>query len=422
MMVDPHKTPDANAIVLRHGPNALRNALDNGWANGGDRHHDGPDGGHQTNTEAAPSLAEGKTRGFPFTTYSSTKSGPASKPWLLKGLLARGETSGWVGPPGSLKSSILASIAVAAASGEDWCGKRNKGKCAAIYFALERADLVKRRLRAYAEQRGDDLPIAVVDSIVNLMDEKVVDEIVATIDNIQREFGLKVGLVIIDTLPKGIAAGGGDEDKARDQGKVYANIQRVKDRRNPNAPHVALICHPGKDASRGPRGSNASTGDFDVQIEISGTDTRFAIITKANDGPEGHLASFRPSIHNFGIDEDGDRIEVCLAEPVTDAAVPTGGKAKTWAKSLVLLHRLLVRTLDDHGKELRPYADGPPVCAVDVEFVRAEFYKEHPAVGDTQEQKQGARRKAFNRAVRDAQGNSLINIREIDGIQWVWFT
>jgi hypothetical protein len=410
MTVDPHKTPDANAIVLRHGTNALRTALDNGWANGGDPHHDGLGGGQQ------------QEKGFAFTTYKSTRSGPASKPWLLKGLLARGETSGWVGPPGSLKSSILASVAITVASGEDWCGKRNKEKCAVIIFALERSDLTRRRLRAYAEERGGDLPIAVVGLIVNLMDEKVVDEIIATIQNVEREFGLKVGLIIVDTLPKGIAAGGGDEDKARDQGKVYANIQRVKDRRKPQAPHFALICHPGKDLSRGPRGSNASTGDFDVQIEISGTDIRTATVTKANDGPEGFLASFKPKVHDFGIDEDGDRIEVCLAEPVTDAAVPTGGKAKTWAKSLVLLRRLLVRTIDDQGKELRPYADVPPVCAVDAEIVRAEFYKEHPAVGDTQEQKQGARRKAFNRAIKDAQGNSLINIREIDGIQWVWFT
>jgi hypothetical protein len=82
--------------------------------------------------------------------------------------------------------------------------------------------------------------------------------------------------------------------KARDQGRVFANIQRIKDRRGVHAPHVALVCHPGKDPTRGPRGSNASTGDFDVQIEIADTDIRTATVTKANDGPEGYLASFKP--------------------------------------------------------------------------------------------------------------------------------
>ncbi len=270
----------------------------------------------------SPRPSKPSVKGFPFVTYKTARSAPASasKQWILKGLLARGETSGWVGAPGSLKSSIVTAMAQACAAGDDWCGKRNKGACAVIYFALERADLVKQKLRAYGEKNDADLPIAVVALTINLMDERVVDEIVATIDAVEQEFGIKVGLLIVDTLPKGIAAGGGDEDKARDQGKVYANIQRIKDRCSPHAPHVALVCHPGKDVSRGPRGSNASTGDFDVQIEIAGADIRTATITKNNDGPEGFIASFKPVIHDFGKDEDGDPIEVCLAEPIEGAS------------------------------------------------------------------------------------------------------
>jgi 6,7-dimethyl-8-ribityllumazine synthase len=242
----------------------------------------------------------------------------------LKFLLAFNERSGWVGPPGSLKSAILTSLTHAVASGQDWCGKRNKGKCAVIYFALERADLVKRRLRAYADEDGlVDLPIVVVGQTINFMDGNVANEIIATIDEVEKRFGIKVGLLIVDTLAKAIAAGGGDENTAKDQGKVYANLDRVKEQRSV---HVAIACHPGKDGSKGPRGSSASTGDFGVQIEISGTDTRTATITKNNEGPLGHLASFRPKIHEFGKDEDGDSIDVCLAEEV--GGVPPTGKTK----------------------------------------------------------------------------------------------
>jgi AAA domain len=227
-------------------------------------------------------------------------------------------------------------------TGEEWAHiARNKGACAVIYFALERAHLVKRKLRAYAERNRADLPIAVVALTINLMDEKVVDEIDATIDAVEQEFGKNVGLLIVDTLPKGIAAGGGDEDKARDQGKVYANIQRIKDRRGPHAPHVALLCHPGKDVSRGPRGSNASTGDFDVQIEIAGTDIRTVTITKNSDGPDGFLGSFKPVVHDFGKDEDGDPIEVCLAEPIEGASAPASPEPKLSANQttmFTLLH------------------------------------------------------------------------------------
>jgi AAA domain len=316
---------------------------------------------HKMGVDPGIGYRPGARKGFPFVTYKTARAATVSKSWVLKGLIARGETSGWVGPPGSLKSSIVTAMVKACAAGEDWCGKRNKGSCAVIYFALERADLVKQKLRAYAATNIGDLPIAVVALTINLMDEKVVDEIVATIDAVEQEFGIKVGLLVFDTLPKGIAAGGGDEDKARDQGKVYTNIQRIKDRRSPHAPHVALICHPGKDVSRGPRGSNASTGDFDVQIEIAGIDIRTATITKNNDGPEGFLASFKPLLHSFGLDEDGDAIDVCLAEPVEGASAPTAkAKPSKWSKTD--LSRALNAFLSA-SRPIKPWADGPTVDA-----------------------------------------------------------
>jgi len=40
--------------------------------------------------------------------------------WITKGIFARGETSMWYAPPGQLKSALLASTAVAVASGSDW--------------------------------------------------------------------------------------------------------------------------------------------------------------------------------------------------------------------------------------------------------------------------------------------------------------
>jgi hypothetical protein len=353
-----------------------------------------------------------KRRGFAFTTYRDATATSVSKSWLLKNLLALGETSGWVGPPGSLKSAILTSVARCCGSGRDWCSKRNKGACAVIYFALERADLVRRRLRAYAEQGGEiDLPIAVVGLTINLMDERVVDEIIATIVSVEAEFGIAVGLLIFDTLPKGIAAGGGDEDKARDHGKVYANIQRIKDRRSDHPPHVALVCHPGKDVSRGPRGSNASTGDFDVQIEIAGADIRTATITKNNDGPEGYLASFKPLVHSLGVDEDGDPIDVCLAEPVEGAPPTHQPKPSKWSKSQLCkaLHAAL-----EGGQSIKPWADGPAVDAVTLKVVREEFYKLYPS------DESSTKRSAWNRQIKAATENGFVGVREVDETTMIW--
>jgi RecA-family ATPase len=136
--------------------------------------------------------------------------------------------------------------------------------------------------------------------------------------------GAEIGLVIVDTFAKLIAAAGGDENSAKDQGAVFGNVQRVK---NVTGVHVALIGHTGKDESRGARGSNALLGDVDVMITISGEETKTVTITKANDAPEGPLFSFRSEVHEFGTDEDGDPITVNIVE-AADAPAPASRSAK----------------------------------------------------------------------------------------------
>jgi hypothetical protein len=231
-----------------------------------------------------------------------TKATP--KPWLIKYVMARGETSSWVAPPGKGKSALLADTAVHLALGAPWRGYRTKEQCGAVYFALERADLVKRRFTAHRLRDNlPDLPIAVAGDVIDLMNKSCVNTIVATIKEAEQHFGISVGLAIFDTYAKGIAAGGGDEDKAKDQNIALANLRRVLDRVHI---HIAGIGHTGKDESRGERGSNARLADVDVSVLISGDTTRTATVMKANDQPEGPLVSFQLEPFDFGLDEDDD--------------------------------------------------------------------------------------------------------------------
>jgi hypothetical protein len=204
------------------------------------------------------------------------------------------------------------------------------GAAGVVYFALERADLVRRRLQAHRERMNlGDLPIAVVASTINLMTTATVPMVVVTIRQAEAEFGLPVGLLIFDTFAKLISAGGGDEDKARDQGRVFSNIQRVKDE---VSAHVAIVGHTGKDESRGARGSNAILGDADVMVTISGDIVRTAAVTKANDMPEGPLFSFKSDVHEFGTDEDGDPITVnIVSSDHADIPAPSAREPKLTA-------------------------------------------------------------------------------------------
>jgi AAA domain len=256
------------------------------------------------------------THGLPFLLLKDIRNEPISKRHLIKGVMARGETSAWIGPPGSMKSALMAQAAICVSSGTDWHCKKNKGAAGVVYFALERVDLVVRRLRAHVDRLGlGELPIAIVSSPINLMTPKMVQSVIKTIQSAELSFGLPVGLAIFDTFAKLVAAGGGDEDKAKDQGAVFANIQRIK---NEIDAHIALIGHTGKDETRGARGSNAILGDVDLMITITGDDIKTATVAKANDYPEGPLFSFKSEMHEFGIDEDGDSISVNI---VADAAI-----------------------------------------------------------------------------------------------------
>lgn len=273
--------------------------------------------------------------GYPFKTFEEMSGETAAKNWLIKGVLARGETSAWIAPPGGMKSALLAQASICVAGGLDWQGKRNKGAAGVVYFALERADLVEKRIKAHCLRLGlKSLPIAVVAVTFDLIKPDSVKRVITTIREAETVFGTGAGLVIFDTFAKLIAAGGGDENQAKDQGAVFANVQRIK---NASGAHVAIIGHTGKDVQKGARGSNAILGDVDIMVEISGDLVRTATVTKANDMPEGPLFSFKSDLHEFGIDEDGDPItvnvvsddEVSVQAPPKNSSQKLSPNAKT---------------------------------------------------------------------------------------------
>src|SRR5438093_8489655 len=123
---------------------------------------------------------------------------------------------------------------------------------------------------------------------------------------------------------------------------------------------VAIICLTGKDESRGMRGSNAALGDADIMHTISGDVIRTVMVTKANDGPEGPLFSFKSDIHNFGTDEDGDPITVnVVSDEVISSQVATKpGEPKLTANQKTLFAMLHAvgsagLTLEDWNNQAR---------------------------------------------------------------------
>ena len=90
---------------------------------------------------------------LPFTKFDDVAAF-AAKRWIMKGMIARGETSSWIGPPKSGKSSVLDDLAARCAQGKDWCGYRAMEACRVLIIALERGDLHKRRFAVYQKRDG----------------------------------------------------------------------------------------------------------------------------------------------------------------------------------------------------------------------------------------------------------------------------
>jgi len=305
---------------------------------------------------------------------------------------------------------------------------RVKRKGAVLFIALEGAGALANRLEAIADHHGvtGQLPFAWRDDCPALADDDAAEILCALADEAKAEFQVKfdlpIVLIVIDTII--VAAqhkDGGDNDSAASQKVVKAMSDLAKH----TGAMVVGIDHFGKVVETGTRGSSAKEGGVDTILamlgdrELNGSvkNTRMAL-RKQRDGITGFEVPFTARVVEVGTDEDGDQITAQIIE----WKAPQEAEAKStvkWTKTMRTLRRVLATVLADHGKLETPFLDGPPVRACDIELVRTEFYRQHAAEG-TDKQKQEARRKAFNRAVEDAQDRGAISVREVNGKQLIW--
>jgi hypothetical protein len=169
----------------------------------------------------------------------------------------------------------------------------------------------------------------------------------------------------------------------------------------------------GKDASTGTRNASTKEDTADSILALLGerelnglvTNPRMAL-RKVRGGPNGVEIPFRVRevlIQGFNT----------LVVDWTEEE-PAAPHRRQWPRSLVVFKRVLDVVLDERGKRLRPFIDGPEVLAVEREAVRDEFQKAYSA--DTPK----AKAIAFKRCVERASQSSLMCSREIDGREFYW--
>jgi hypothetical protein len=188
---------------------------------------------------------------------------------------------------------------------------------------------------------------------------------------------------------------------------------------------VLGIDHFGKAVETGTRGTSAKEAAADVVLallankSLSGEVTAARLcIRKRRGGPAGIEYQFTTKIVELGTDEDGERLTSLTIEFGT--AVPVSEPDSKWTRSLATLRKILMSLLADAGKDIKPFTNGPVVRAIPSETARHEFYRQYATADIDPKKKQEARKKAYQRAVHAAQDKGLLNVREVDGIEWLW--
>src|SRR5262249_51134984 len=401
---------------LRQEVERVYNKLDQGQQHGAQAAGEAPAEPSTTNEDAAYGFA------WTLLAHGEEATIPARK-WLVEGLLPETGVGLIAGQWGTYKTFAVFDLAAAVMTGGRFIHFPIMRKGGVLLLATEGQSEVDVRLTAAWEHHGGSgrAPFVWVEKSPRLLDGSADKILVAMIRHaeakLRRDFDLPAVMVLIDALGK--AAGyskSGDENDAALAKIIMGALEQAS-----AATGVLMlgVTHFGKHVDTGTRGSSVFEDDADTVLAlvgeraVSGTLTNARLcVRKSRSGSNGD---------EYPISARGVTVGSETTLVMDWQARATAAKGKTtkaddpWRKkSLRLLRQSLMNVLVDHGKEMKPWADGPTVRAVDIEIVRGQFYHAYPAAEATDENsKRQARRKAFARSINDAKTGNLIGSWEI---------
>ena len=363
------------------------------------------------------------------------------KSWLVKGRIPACGHGLLSGQWGTYKSFVALELTTALMTAQPFLGSMVKRQCGVLFLAAEGADEMRLRLNAAVREKCGDMPRAPFrwyETAPVLLQKGAVEKLATMARQAEasliEEFGLPLGLIIIDTIvvTAGYSQPGAENDPAVTQA-IMSVLKEVAQQLNC---FVLGVDHYGKDVGAGTRGSSAKEAAADVVLACLGdreqagsvTNTRLAI-RKCRGGPQGEEFYFTVrKVEDPTPDEDGDPVTTLVIDWATGPATPPPPPPQDpWLQcrradqqiAVTRLKRVLMATLVEHGVDLPITPNGSTVHMIDREIIRTEFYAQTAADG-TPAQKGEFRRKQFNRALDWTEQQKLIGIRELDGTTYLW--
>ncbi len=192
--------------------------------------------------------------------------------YIVKGVLHRRHLAALYGPSGVGKTCIALDLSYAIAQGRRLHGRKTQ-RGAVLYVALEGQRGMKLRMLAYAGEFGSAEDMLARLTIYTPLDkgragEEGVKNIIKAAERLRAASGSDVVLIIIDTLARAMA--GDDENAASDMAAFIE--QRASAIAGATGAAVLVVHHPGKDNTKGMRGSTALFAACDCVIKISKRD------------------------------------------------------------------------------------------------------------------------------------------------------
>jgi hypothetical protein len=283
---------------------------------------------------------------------------------------------------------------------------------AVVYCAFEGAHGYKKRIEAlrrhYSIAEDAAVPLYVMPGQANLIAEHQV-----LISDIVDQLGEIVPCaVVLDTLNKSLV---GSENKDVDMGAYVRAAEAIRDR---FGCVVIIVHHCGYDDTR-PRGHSSLPGAVDAQLAVIRQEAVITVtVEMMRDGPEDTQVVSAVEVIEVGQDQNGKILTSLVVVP-SDADAADGHSG--WPRGLRVFYAALKSALTAKGEMFQPDPGTLPVRAVSQGEVRERFYKTYAEAEEDDKKRQYKLRKAFIRALGDAQSQGVILVRHLgNGQVMLW--
>src|SRR5262249_21423991 len=239
--------------------------------------------------------------------------------WLVKHVIPAKGKGLLSGQWGSAKTFVVIDLAAAVVTGQPFLGHTIKRQSGVLFIAAEGANQVRLRFDAVWKEKcggGEErAPFCWYETAPVLLHKDAVKKLVAMARQaeamLMKDFGLPLGLIIIDTLVAcaGYRRSGEENDNA--VGQALMSVLEAVAREI--GCYVLGVDHLGKDIEAGTRGAIAKESSADSVLvclgrkELSGAITNARLAVRKNrGGPQGQEYPFNLRLVEIGFDEDGE--------------------------------------------------------------------------------------------------------------------